>query len=756
MTLATTSNTTVVQGNGLTTSFDFTFPVPNASELFVYYTAVGLSPVLLSSSLYSTTGVGTENGGTVNYPLVGSPIPTGSSLTIQREVEYVQLTSLVNQSGYYPNVVENALDYLTMQTQQLAQTELLTIQVPLESSLANLILPTKSARADTLVGFDALGNAVTYPVTASVGAGNLTPEGPFVSGVDFTPNVTTTLTLSQSYGTVANVRVQFDGVLQGFDQYSLSGNNIVFTQPIPLGTSKVYIVGGTTLSQGIPPDGSVSVPTLAADTLLLIGSKVAYITTIAASDMTDIEDGTTVIAQGRDTVSDGGGGVFRYSASSSQTVDGGTIFAPNAGTGRLFRDGWTVFGYNGPSNAAWFGVKMDNSTDNTAAMALCATYLSEFAQVQELHFNPGINRYATSPNFGIQNAVIIGHGECHFQYTGTGYGLILDGSALPNLGAYNVTMRGITVDSNASAFDGVFINYCHHSTFDRVKCRGAGPTYAGIKTGFCVASRFENCEVSPNADGGWFGGAMPMYGIHVTGPSAVLQTSYCTFINTVCEGLNQTNGAGIFIECSLGNQFYGGTSEGSKTGILTANAAAGCVSNKFFGMDMEANSVQDIYEQGFENEYWSCDTNLLINVIGNSLRPQFYGGQHQSISIASGSSYPSFTRLVWNRNGSGTFVDGSGTARGLGTCFDHINNKPGPFSQTVLSPGTSPYIYTNTKGSDTLISVSVSGGTVSQVEIFRNAVGTLTPQVTGLFSASPNDQYEFTFTGTLAVTEFTK
>lgn len=257
MTISTTSNTTIAQGNGLTTSFDFPFPVPNASELNVYFTNAAGVTVQLTPSQFTVTGIGTANGGSVGYPISGSPIPSGTFLTIQRVLPYVQLTDLVNQSGFYPNVVENALDYLTMLIQQLAESASLSLQVPISSSAPNLVYPGAAARAGQLAGFDASGNAITYPITASVGAGNLTSEGPFVAGTNFTPGTTTSLTLSQAYGTVANVQVHFDGTFQGPDQYSLLGNQIIFTAPIPVGTQKVYIVGGTTLSANIPATGSV-------------------------------------------------------------------------------------------------------------------------------------------------------------------------------------------------------------------------------------------------------------------------------------------------------------------------------------------------------------------------------------------------------------------------------------------------------------------------------------------------------------------
>lgn len=292
MTISTTSNTVVVQGNGLVTSFDFTFPVPLASELFVYYTDTTGAQTLLSSTQYSVTGIGTANGGAVTYPLSGSPIASGTSLTIQRVVQYQQLTDLVNQSGYYPNVVENALDYLTMQTQQLAQAEALALTVPLSSAPASLVLPAAASRAGKLVGFDANGNAVVYPVSASVGAGNLTSEGPFVAGTNFTPGVTTTLTLSQSYGAPANVQVHFDGIYQGPDQYTLNGNQIVFTSAIPVGTSKVYIVGGTTLSVNAPANNTVTDASLASGSnVKLMSMRAADF--VSARDGGCVEDGAT-------------------------------------------------------------------------------------------------------------------------------------------------------------------------------------------------------------------------------------------------------------------------------------------------------------------------------------------------------------------------------------------------------------------------------------------------------------------------------
>lgn len=79
-------------------------------------------------------------------------------------------------------------------------------------------------------------------------------------------------------------------------------------------------------------------------------------------DATGLQDGAWIHCAGRDTIGDGGGGMFRYSAASTQTADGGLVFAP-AGGGRLLRDGWTVLGFNGRINAQWFGAYPGGVTD---------------------------------------------------------------------------------------------------------------------------------------------------------------------------------------------------------------------------------------------------------------------------------------------------------------------------------------------------------------------------------------------------------
>jgi hypothetical protein len=70
----------------------------------------------------------------------------------------------------------------------------------------------------------------------------------FATGVDFTPNVTTSLTLTGTYANAADLWVAFDGAEQGADSYSLSGHTLTFTSAIPFGTNKVYVKGASASS----------------------------------------------------------------------------------------------------------------------------------------------------------------------------------------------------------------------------------------------------------------------------------------------------------------------------------------------------------------------------------------------------------------------------------------------------------------------------------------------------------------------------
>lgn len=124
-------------GNSVATVFPFNFPIYEDDHLEVrlYDRATNLYD-LLSPSDYSAVGIGPNStGGAVTYNPGGVPIPSTKLIAVMRTVPYTQDTSIRNQDGFYPDVIERALDELTMQTQQLAEQVSRSLVLPPTSTI---------------------------------------------------------------------------------------------------------------------------------------------------------------------------------------------------------------------------------------------------------------------------------------------------------------------------------------------------------------------------------------------------------------------------------------------------------------------------------------------------------------------------------------------------------------------------------------------------------------------------------------------
>lgn len=126
MTISTQQSSQTFLGNDITTAFDFVFVGAAADFINVTYTDASGTLTTLSPSQYTiflnspTVGALWGIGGTVTYPTTGSPIASGTSITISRILPLVQDDSISNQGAFAPQVTEIALDTLEMQLQQVA------------------------------------------------------------------------------------------------------------------------------------------------------------------------------------------------------------------------------------------------------------------------------------------------------------------------------------------------------------------------------------------------------------------------------------------------------------------------------------------------------------------------------------------------------------------------------------------------------------------------------------------------------------
>jgi len=160
MTIETTAIKAVALGNGATTVWPYTFLIPAESDLVLTLVDVASgNETVVAPVNYTVTGAANPAGGTVTYPLSGSPLTSATYIVIERVLPLKQETDLLNQSAVYPQAIEDALDYLTMVTQQLQDQ----IDRAIVFSVADTVetdLPTASARANLFLGFNSSGDPV--------------------------------------------------------------------------------------------------------------------------------------------------------------------------------------------------------------------------------------------------------------------------------------------------------------------------------------------------------------------------------------------------------------------------------------------------------------------------------------------------------------------------------------------------------------------------------------------------------------------
>lgn len=154
-------------GNGVTTVFPFTFKCFSKSELtWTRRSAAGIEAVLVLDLDYSVTlnlDQNTTPGGSITFPLGGSAyaiLAASEKLVGVSNAPETQLVDLVAAGGWFPEVVENALDRAVLLIQQLSQLLTRTLTYPVTDTVVGATLPTSTQRANQFLAFDASGNPI--------------------------------------------------------------------------------------------------------------------------------------------------------------------------------------------------------------------------------------------------------------------------------------------------------------------------------------------------------------------------------------------------------------------------------------------------------------------------------------------------------------------------------------------------------------------------------------------------------------------
>lgn len=250
-------------GNGVTTTFPFTFKVFAASDLYVVRTdaTTGIDTVLVLGTDYTVTLNTNQNsspGGSITLP---TALASGFKLTATSALQYLQPTDLTNQGGFYPKVINNALDYLTVLVQQLLTKVGNSLQLPISVTGVSTTLP--SPVGTQVIGWNSAGTALQNYSSNSFASA--VSYGQTQALVTNGTGSKTAFTITTSGVTVNNIKAFIGGSAQrpGID-YTLSTDGLVvtFTTAPPAGTNNVFITWQQGLPMGTVPDGAVTTTTV--------------------------------------------------------------------------------------------------------------------------------------------------------------------------------------------------------------------------------------------------------------------------------------------------------------------------------------------------------------------------------------------------------------------------------------------------------------------------------------------------------------
>ena len=177
MTLPTTKNTIIFEGNNTARSFDCPFKAFLDTDIVATLIDPEKNKTTLRLNVdYSVSMLDENTGFEVKYPLdtEKDPLPENWKLEIVRIVPLTQDTDLPIYGKYSPEVIERVFDYLTMIDQQQKTTAdkalalgTRAVKYDEDDTSPNINIPNAETRKEKYLGFDDVGNLTVIDPFAS-------------------------------------------------------------------------------------------------------------------------------------------------------------------------------------------------------------------------------------------------------------------------------------------------------------------------------------------------------------------------------------------------------------------------------------------------------------------------------------------------------------------------------------------------------------------------------------------------------------
>lgn len=222
-------------GDGTTTTFPVPFYFLADAHLKVVILAANVETILTLNTDYTVSGAGNPAGGSITTTIAYGIY---AQITIARNVPFTQETDYQPNDPFPAASHEEALDKLTMETQQLNEELSRSLTLPI-SATASTELPMPEA--NSVIAWNPTGDALENIALSEIV--NTSVAGYARADLFSGTGSQTVFTLTSNPGSQANLDVSISGVTQkpGIDYTWTSGTTITFTTAPPSGTNNILV-----------------------------------------------------------------------------------------------------------------------------------------------------------------------------------------------------------------------------------------------------------------------------------------------------------------------------------------------------------------------------------------------------------------------------------------------------------------------------------------------------------------------------------
>jgi hypothetical protein len=267
MTVSTTTAKVSYAGNGSTTAFAVGFYfLANADLKVTLRSAAGVETVRTLGTDYSVTGAGVPSGGTVTMTVAPA---SGTTLVLSRNAPLTQVVDYQPNDPFPANTHEQALDKLTMITQQMQEQ----LDRSVKTAISDTITPDQLLTTITTSAANASASATAAAGSATAASGSASAASSSASSASSSALAAATSATNAAGAVAAAIGVS----VQGYDAATAKTNVVQSFTKAQRGTV-VALTDGATITPDFSAGNNFSVTlggnrTLANPTNLVAGQS---------------------------------------------------------------------------------------------------------------------------------------------------------------------------------------------------------------------------------------------------------------------------------------------------------------------------------------------------------------------------------------------------------------------------------------------------------------------------------------------------